>query len=312
MKTKVLKAIKNPYYGCELVLNRLARFIDDEHFVKWKYYLNFRKKLDLDNPQTFNEKLQWLKLYDKHEEYTQMVDKYEAKKYVASIIGEEYIIPTLGVYDSFDEINFDELPSQFVLKCTHNSGGIIICRDKASLDILQTKKRMENWLKINPFWKNREYPYKNIKPRIIAEQYMEDESGYELKDYKFFCFDGEAKYIFVATDRGKEGEETKFDFFDMDWNHLPFTNGHPNSSKSINKPDNFEKMRVLSCELSKGIPHVRVDLYNINGKIYFGELTFYHWSGLMPFVPEKWDYEFGNELVLPMDDLKTNHNDKKY
>lgn len=298
MNPKIKKALQDPYYACSLLLNRVGRFVSDENFVKWTYYLTFRKKLDLDNPQTFNEKLQWLKLNDRHEEYTQMVDKYEAKKYVANLIGEEYIIPTLGVYDSFDEIDFDKLPNQFVLKCTHNSGGIIICRDKASLDVPKARKQMTKWLKKNPFWANREYPYKNVKPRIIAEQYMEDESGYELKDYKFFCFSGDVKYVFVATDRGKENEETKFDFFDMDWNHLPFTNGHPNNPEPIIKPENFEEMKDLSRKLSKNMPHVRVDLYNISGRIYFGELTFYHWSGLTPFVPEKWDFEFGKCISL--------------
>jgi hypothetical protein len=228
-----------------------------------------------------------------------MVDKYEAKRYVASIIGEEYIIPTYGVYNSFEEIDFTALPKQFVLKCTHNSGGVFVCKDKAFFDIEGARKQVNKWLKKNPFWKNREYPYKNVKPRIIIEQYMEDESGYELKDYKFFCFNGIAKYIFVASDRGKDNEETKFDFYDMKWNLLPFTNGHPNSNKLMKKPLNFDKMIELSERLSQGIPHVRVDLYNINGRIYFGELTFFHWSGLVPFVPEKWDYEFGRWLKLP-------------
>ena len=299
MNPKIKKALKNPYYACELILNQLARYVSDENYVKWKYYLNFRKKLHLDNPQTYNEKLQWLKLYDLHEEYTQMVDKYEAKKYVASIIGEEYIIPTYGVYNSFEEIDFTRLPQQFVLKCTHNSGGVFVCKDKATFDIEGAKKQVKKWLKKNPYWKNREYPYKNVKPRIIIEQYMEDESGYELKDYKFFCFDGIAKYIFVASDRGKDDEETKFDFYDIEWNLLPFTNGHPNSNKKMKKPENYDKMVDISERLSKGIPHVRVDLYNINGRIYFGELTFFHWSGLVPFVPPKWDVIFGDSLVLP-------------
>ena len=299
MNPKIKKALKNPYYACELVLNQLAPFMNDEHFVKWKYYLNFHKRLDLRNPQTFNEKLQWLKLYDQHEEYTQLVDKYEAKQFVASIIGKEYIISTIGVYDSVEEIDFEYLPQQFVIKCTHNSGGIIVCKDKQKLDIKNSCKQLEKWLKVNPYWKNREYPYKNVKPRIIIEQYMEDESGYELKDYKFFCFDGEPKCLFVATDRGKEGEETKFDFFDLEWNHLPLTNGHPNSKQSISKPNSFEKMIEISRRLSQGFPHVRVDLYNINGRIYFGELTFFHWSGLTPFVPEEWDYKFGSWLHIP-------------
>lgn len=299
MNPKIKKALKDPYYACELILNQLAPLFSDERFVKWKYYLNFHKKLDLENPKTFNEKLQWLKLRNRHDEYTQMVDKYEAKRYVASVIGEEYIIPTYGVYDSFEEIDFTSLPQQFVLKCTHNSGGVFVCKDKTFFDIEGARKQVNKWLKKNPFWKNREYPYKNVKPRIIIEQYMEDESGYELKDYKFFCFDGTAKYIFVASDRGVDNEETKFDFYDMEWNLLPFTNGHPNSNKQMKKPDNFEKMIELSEKLSQGIPHVRVDLYNINGQIYFGELTFFHWSGLVPFVPEKWDYEFSRWLKLP-------------
>ena len=299
MNPKIKKALGNPYYACELVLNQLARYVSDENYVKWKYYLNFRKRLDLDNPQTYNEKLQWLKLYDQHDEYTQMVDKYEAKKFVASIIGEDYIIPTYGVYDAFEEIDFASLPQQFVLKCTHNSGGVFVCKDKSVFDVEGARKQVNKWLKKNPYWKNREYPYKNVKPRIIIEQYMEDESGYELKDYKFFCFDGVAKYIFVASDRGKNNEETKFDFYDIEWNLLPFTNGHPNSNKMMKKPVNFDKMVEISERLSQGIPHVRVDLYNINGHIYFGELTFFHWSGLVPFVPPKWDNIFGDSLVLP-------------
>lgn len=299
MNPKIKKALGNPYYACELMLNQLARYVSDENYVKWKYYLNFRKRLDLDNPQTYNEKLQWLKLYDQHDEYTQMVDKYEAKKYVASIISEDYIIPTYGVYDAFEEIDFASLPQQFVLKCTHNSGGVFVCKDKAAFDIEAARKQVNKWLKKNPYWKNREYPYKNVKPRIIIEQYMEDESGYELKDYKFFCFDGIAKYIFVASDRGKDDEETKFDFYDIEWNLLPFTNGHPNSNKMMKKPENYDKMVEISERLSQGVPHVRVDLYNINGRIYFGELTFFHWSGLVPFVPEEWDSIFGRWLKLP-------------
>ena len=151
MHPKIRKALRDPYYACELVLNQLARYVDDEHFIKWKYYLNFHQRLSLDNPHTFNEKLQWLKLHDKHEEYTQMVDKYEAKKYVSSKIGEEYIIPTLGVYDSFDEIDIDDLPNQFVLKCTHNSGGVMICRDKTSLDTKKAQKQFGKWLSVNPY-----------------------------------------------------------------------------------------------------------------------------------------------------------------
>ena len=174
MNPKIKKALQDPYYACSLFLNRVGRFVSDENFVKWTYYLTFRKKLNLDNPQTFNEKLQWLKLNDRHEEYTQMVDKYEAKKYVANLIGEEYIIPTLGVYDSFDEIDFDKLPNQFVLKCTHDSGGVAICKDKATFDIKAARKLLSRNLKRNKYWSSREYPYKTIKPRIIIEKYIEE------------------------------------------------------------------------------------------------------------------------------------------
>lgn len=282
-----------------LLLYKFSKFYSDEKFLRKLYRLRMGKDGDFDNPQTFSEKLQWLKLHNRKPEYSQMVDKVEAKKYVANIIGEEYIIPTLGVYDSPRDIDFDALPNQFVLKCTHDSGGIIVCKDKQQLDYTATRKKFRKWLKVNYYHQNREWPYKNVKPRIIAEQYMEDESGYELKDYKFFCFDGEVKALFIATDRGVKDTETKFDFFDADFNHLPFTNGHPNALREIKKPLGFEKMKELAAKLSKGHPHIRVDFYDIHGDIYFGELTFYHWSGMKPFDPEKWDYIFGSWIKLP-------------
>lgn len=271
----------------------------DAFYLKVRYFCKFQKRLNLKNPQTYNEKLQWLKIHDRRELYTTMVDKVEAKKYVANIIGEEYIIPTLGVYNHVDEIDFNALPNQFVLKCTHDSGGIVICSDKAKLNIEEAKKKLRHGLSTNYYYQNREWPYRNVKPRIIAEQYMVDESGYELKDYKWFCFDGEPKALFIATDRGNPKEETKFDFFDADFNHLPIKNGHPNATREIKKPIGFDKMKELAAILSKGIPQLRVDFYDINGRIYFGELTFFHWSGLMPFEPEKWDYEFGSWIKLP-------------
>ena len=256
------------------------------------------KELNLDTPQTFNEKLQWLKLYNRKPIMTDMVDKVEAKKYVASRIGADYIIPTIGVYNTVEEIDFDALPKQFVLKCTHDSGRVIICKDKSRFNAEAAKKILADSLKRRYFLKNREWPYKNVIPRIIAEQYMEDESGYELKDYKFFCFDGDVKALFIATDRGVENEETKFDFYDAEFNHLHLTNGHPNASKEIKKPKSFDEMKNLASKLSKGFPHLRVDFYDINGKIYFGELTFYHWSGIVPFKPDKWDYIFGSWIKL--------------
>lgn len=272
--------------------------MSDETYLKLRYNCIMGKKLNLDNPVTYNEKLQWLKLYDRKPEYTKMVDKYEAKKYVANIIGEEYIIPTLGVWDNADDIDFDTLPNQFVLKCTHDSGGLVICKDKAELDIENAKNTLNHFLSRNFYSVHREWPYKNVQPRIIAEKYMEDESGYELKDYKFFCFDGKVNAMFIATDRN-EKTETCFDFFDCNFNHMPVLNGHPNAKKKIKKPLGFEKMIELAEKLSSGIPQVRIDFYDINGKVYFGEMTFFHWSGLKKFEPEKYDKIFGDWITLP-------------
>ena len=292
--------IKKPSRVILFLMNRgLFNFLSDKKYLEMRYKLRFGKKLDLENPLTYNEKLQWLKLYDRSPEYTKMVDKYEVKKYVADKIGEEYIIPTLGVWDKFEDIDFDKLPDQFVLKCTHDSGGIVICKDKSKLDKEKAQKKIEKGLKRNYYWASREWPYKDVKPRIIAEKYMVDESGYELKDYKFFCFDGKVKMLFIATDRGVEGKDTKFDFFDENFVHLPIKNGHENAEKELACPEGFEKMKELAEKLSKGIPQLRVDFYNINGQIYFGETTFFHWSGMVPFEPEEWDAKLGEYIELP-------------
>lgn len=274
----------------------------DALYLRYRYYVNFRRDLNLENPRTFNEKLQWLKLHDRRPEYTKMVDKVEAKKYVASIIGGDHIIPTLAVYDRAEDIDFDALPNQFVLKCSHDSGGIVICTDKSKLDREAAIRKLSKGLKSNYFHQTREWPYRNVNPRIIAEQYMSNEGETdELSDYKFFCFDGKARLMFIATDRFNKEEHTKFDFYDMDFNHLPFTNGHPNASRKIEKPRGFEEMKQMAEKLSKGIPHVRIDFYDIGGKVYFGEMTFYHWSGMVPFVPDEWDYKVGAMLQLPVE-----------
>ena len=280
------------YYG-------FYRHLDDDTFLKRKYYACTGRELNLKDPKTYNEKIQWLKIHDRKPIYTTMVDKYAVKEYVSQVIGEEYIIPTIGVWEKFNDIEFDKLPDQFVLKCTHDSGGLAICKDKATFNKKLAKKKISRSLKRNYYQTGREWPYKNVKPRIIAEQYMEDEKTAELRDYKFFCFNGEAKMIFIASDRQTVGEETKFDFFDMEFNHLPFTNGHPNAKVMPEKPVCFDKMRELAEKLSAGIPHLRVDFYEVNGKVYFGELTFSHWSGMMPFDPEEWDYKIGEWLKLP-------------
>lgn len=277
-----------------------GRVLSDKTYLTLQYRTAFHKKLNWSHPKTFSEKLQWLKLYDRNPEYTKMVDKIEVKKYVASIIGEEHIIPTLGVWDRFDDIDFDALPDQFVLKCSHDSGGLVICRDKSKFDKTAAKQKIEKSLKHSYYWHGREWPYKNVKPRILAEVYLEDDTKtHELHDYKFFCFDGQVRALFIASDRYTPGVEAKFDFFDTEFRHLPFCNGHPNADVLPQKPQTFDEMLALAAKLSSGIPQVRVDLYEVNGKVYFGELTFFHWSGLMPFQPPEWDEKFGEFITLP-------------
>lgn len=298
------KLLSNPLrlfrsIGYRLLIS-CAKYMSDKAFLQCMWLISRGKKLNLDNPQSFNEKLQWLKLHNRKPIYTTMVDKYAVKDYVENIIGKEYIIPTLAVYNTAEDIDFENLPNQFVLKCTHDSGGIVICKDKTKLDKHESVNKLHKALHSDFYWFTREWPYKNVQPRIIAEQYISDEEG-ELKDYKFFCFNGVPKLMFVATDRFNPDEETKFDFFDMDYNHLPFRNGHPNAKLLSPKPKGFEKMKELAARLSKDIPHVRVDFYDIDGEIYFGELTFFHFSGFVKFDPEEWDFKLGEYLTLPND-----------
>ena len=215
MNKKTLKRIK---YS--------LRFLPDKIYLQLYYFAQFKKFIDFKNPKTYNEKLNWLKINDRKPEYITMVDKYDVKKYAASIIGEEYIIPTLGIWNKFDDINFEKLPNQFVIKCTHDSEGIVIVKDKKKFDLEEARKKIETAMRYNFYYIGREWPYKNIKPRIIVEKYMEDNTYHELRDYKFFCFDGEPKLLFVATDRNKGN--TKFDFYDIDFNHLNIVQHYPN------------------------------------------------------------------------------------
>lgn len=296
---KRLSKVGSPRRLLQYFLGRkIARVIPDKAFVRLSYWASFGKLPDLDEPKTYNEKLQWLKLYDRRPEYVGMVDKYEAKKHAAGIIGEQYVIPTLGVWDSFDDIDFSKLPERFVLKCTHDSGGLVICRDRSSFDFSRARSVICGSLKNNYYWHSREWPYKLVKPRIIAEEYLETETG-ELPDYKFFSFDGVTRAMYVATDRFKEGAETKFDFFNDEFEHLPFTNSHPNAEVTPEKPRNFDEMKRLAGMLSKGFAQMRVDFYEANGRVFFGEITFFHMSGLQPFHPEEWDRIFGDWIVLP-------------
>ncbi len=295
---KINEILKLVIYKLLLIIDEKLEILPDSKYLKIKYYMTFRKKLNIDNPKSYNEKLQWLKLYDRNKKYTTLVDKYEVKKYVASVIGEDYIIPTIAVFNSFDDIDFSKLPDKFVIKCTHDSGGLIICSDKSKLNIKNARRIINKSLKKNYYRIGREWPYKNVKRKIIIEKYMQDFTDGELRDYKFFCFNGKAKLMFIASNRQGKGD-TYFDFFDLDFNHLSFEQGHPNAPSIPHKPINFDKMIVLAEKLSKNIPHVRVDFYEVNGKIYFGEMTFFHYSGFTRFNPEKWDFELGKLINLP-------------
>ena len=272
-------------------------FISDERYLKLMYWANTGKKLNLENPVTFNEKLQWLKIHNQNPEYSKMVDKYEAKKWIAERIGNEYVIPTLGVWDKFDDINFDQLPNQFVLKCTHDSGGLVICKDKNTLDKYKAKIKIEASLKRNYFLVGREYPYKDVKPRIIAEKYMEDTTTKELRDYKIFTFNGVAKALFIVSNR--QAGKTTADYFDIDFKPLDFTWGYPHSKVLPSKPKSFDQMVKAAECLAKDTVELRVDFYEVNGKAYFGEMTFFDGSGFDTFDPEEWDYKFGNLIKLP-------------
>ena len=295
---KIWKLLTDKKYRFNILASRgFYNHWSDEKYLKHKFKLEMGYDLNLNNPQTFSEKLQWLKLHDHNPLYTIMVDKEKAKEYVANIIGSKYIIPTLGVWDKFEDIDFDKLPTQFVLKTTHDSGGVFICKNKEDFDIHAARLKLEKSLKRNFYYQGREWPYKNVKPRIIAERYMEDTSSSELKDYKLFCFNGKHKCTYVCTDRfTKDG--LKITFYDPHWEIMPFERHYPRSKTRIEKPSNYYEMVELAEKLSKNIPFVRVDFYSIVGQTYFGELTFFPGSGMRKFNPSKWDYTLGSWIKL--------------
>ena len=270
----------------------------DEAFLKRMYRIHMGRELNLENPKAYTEKLQWLKLHDHRPVYTTMVDKYAVKQYVAEKIGPEYVIPVLGVWDRVEDIDFDALPDRFVLKTTHDSGGIVVCKDKSTLDVSAAKRKLNYFLKRNYFDNNREWPYKNVPHRIIAEAYMEDSKYQELRDYKFFTFGGVPRVLYIAQGRGR-GEPTVADFFDMEFNHLPFTIDHDMAAVPPEKPVCFEEMKRLAAILSQGTPQLRVDFYEVDGRVYFGEMTFFHCSGMDGFHREEWDRTFGDWVTLP-------------
>lgn len=274
-----------------IVCFRISAVIPDSLYLKIVYRIRVKKKCNLTNPQTYTEKIQKMKLEDHNPLYPVIADKYEVRKYVAERIGSEYLPELYGIYDSEKQINYSELPSQFVLKTTHDSGGCIIVSDRCDSSPEHINKKLHKLLSRNFYWKGREWCYKEIKPRVLCEELLIDTEKNDLYDYKFFCFHGEPKLLFVATDRG---HGTKFDFFDLEFKHLDIKNHYPNTTKVIEKPDNFEQMIELARILARDFEQVRVDFYNIKGKIYFGELTLYHFSGLERFEPDEWDYKLGS------------------
>lgn len=270
-------------------------FIPDSLYLKVVYWIKTGRRLNLKKPVGFNEKLNWLKLHNIHEEYAELVDKLAVREYIKKKLGEKHLIPLLGSWEHFSEIDFETLPEKFVLKCSHDSGSVKIITDKKNIDKNELKFFFERRLKVNPYNLGREYPYKKLKPRLIAEKFMESSDGSGLNDYKFFCFDGEPRIMYVATERAVEA---RFDFFDMDFTHLNIQNIHDNSDKTIAKPRTFEKMKEIARQLSQGMKFVRVDLYEINGEVYFGEFTFFHGGGFYLFHPDEWEQRLGSWLDL--------------
>lgn len=284
---------------------RLFRIIPDKLFLKILFRAKLKYRLNLNKPSTFNEKIQWLKLFDRNQRYTAMVDKYDAKKYVGDLIGDEFIVENYGVWDNFEDIDFDALPEQFVLKCTHDCGGLVVCRDKKMLDKKKAEIKINKALKNNYYWGKREWPYKNVRPRIIAEKYLENSEVNNTQgiiDYKFFCFNGKAEMIYISL--GLENHETaKISFYDLNGKEMNFRRSDYAPIHNFVLPDNFGKMKELAEIIAEDVdcPFVRVDLYSVKNHIYFSEITFSPCSGYVPFDPPEVDYELGKLIKLPTD-----------
>lgn len=270
------------------------KYMPDELYIKRAFKKCIGYELNLLNPVTFNEKLNWLKVHDRKDKYTMLADKFEVKKYINEIIGEEYVVKNYGVWDSFEDIDFDSLPNEFVLKCTHDSSGVIICKGKKQFDYSAAKERISISLNNNFYYQSREWPYKNIRPRVIADKLLDDHSGKELNDYKFWCFNGVPRYMY-CTVKAKDIYEN---FYDMSFTPVDINHGFKRRIPEFEKPEAFELMKTLAAKLSAGIPFVRVDFFYVDGKVYFGEFTFYDWGGLKPFPDYKQDVRLGDLIDI--------------
>ncbi|MDT2848674.1 ATP-grasp fold amidoligase family protein [Vagococcus carniphilus] len=277
---------------------KLSRLLSDETFLKIQYKYVTGEKLNLDSPKSFNEKLQYLKIEQREPIFTEVADKFKVREYVSSTIGQEYLIPLYGVYDSFDEINFQDLPDEYVIKTNHNSGGYFLVPDSKKININAARSKLEPMLKKNYYYFTREWPYKNIKPKLICEKYLRENDDMELRDYRFFCFDGEVKFIAVdlsIVDKSK----VRRNLYDKNWKLLDEEISYERDlTEKIPKPKNLSEMIDLAEKLSSNFKHVRVDLYNINNKIYFGELTMYHQSGYGDIRPQSFNKLMGSWIKL--------------
>lgn len=299
MFNKFRRYIKDPYYALGYdMIQRHPRIMSDKFYlsVLWKMKMGY--ELDWDNPKTFNEKLQWLKLYDRKPEYTTMVDKYRVKQWVSDRIGEQYVIPTLAVYDSVDEIDLDKLPNQFVLKCNHDSGSVVICRNKSTFDLGAAKEKLGEALKKNFYWEAREWPYKNVRPCILAEQYLYDKADHGLIDYKFFCFSGVVDCVMMCIDR--QIKQPKFYFFDHNWSlkRLNIRGKEAPVDFTLPKPKHLDKMFELASQLSTSIPFVRIDFYDTDSTVLFGEMTFFPEGGFDKNILPEADLELGSLICF--------------
>lgn len=303
MKSKIIHHLfsKDGFYWSVFYVSKLLkidRFMSPEMCLKVQYRCLTGKTLNLKSPCSFNEKLQWLKINNKNSLYSTLVDKYSVKKYIEEKLGKDYVIENYGVWDSYDEIDFDSLPNQFVLKCTHDSGGLVVCKDKTSLDKTKARQKIDKSLKRDYYYASREWPYKNVPHRVIAERFLEDKNG-ELRDYKFFCFNGEPKFLYVSNNLASH-QNVKMSFLNLDWSLAPFQGiDYPLFEVLPEKPSCYEEMLEVSRVLSANIPFVRVDLYEYQGRVYFSEMTFFHSGGFMVFNDEKWDNELGKLIDLP-------------
>lgn len=281
--------------------NKIAKvlgLIPDSLYLRLRYYMHTKKRLNLRNPKRFNEKLQWLKLYNRRPEYTVMVDKYRVREYIKDTIGEEYLIPLIGVWDNVDDIDFNALPEKFVIKCNHNSGeGMYICTDKSKMDVEKVKEGLKRGLEQDYYLCDREWPYKNVPHKIVAEEYLDDGSGRGINDYKVFNFNGEPYIIQVDFDRFIEHKKN---LYTTEWILCDFAFNYPSHPEvKIPKPEKLDEMLELSRKLSKDSPYMRTDFYSVNGKLYFGELTFFPASGYGEFKPDDIDFELGEKIILP-------------